>query len=524
MGNLTTAVVGTTPAVIYGAPGSSQGITVLNLDTDHTVWLGYSASIAASTGGGGIPVEPLASMQLDGTASVYAVAEQQLEVGIGPGVTNYSPGQLAISGPVTADITGPVTVEGSVGITGTPSVGISGTVDVVFPAAQDVLITNTSVPTTVSNTVNTSVTNTVATSVSNNVSVQNAAGSSLTVAGAVNVANTPSVTVSGTPAVTVASGTVAIGNTPAVTVSGTPNVAISSGNINATLTGTSNVNVANASIDVVGSGGFVLPGQVSQLTIQTSIAIANGASAVYSLGNVTTYQSLDLIINAGSGFTATGAAYCALVTVQFYDTTNTYILSTTTFGVPLGGTSSCSVPVYGAFATVTIANQGTATGTSGTINITAMGIWGSYRNLAEFAWTSFSTPSTPVADSTITWAAPNPPAGKVGKWISAGSYTPTSTTLLQGIILPPAKGMVDGFFQSSGTVAFSNNPVVVDLTFQLRGSIIPGTGNNGVLMNMSGGASQPVTMFSQIFPACIPALLLKSTSASSVFQFTAVEQ
>ena len=89
MGNLTTSIVGTTPRVIYGQPGSSQGITVLNLDTTNTVWLGYTVSIAAAIGGGAIPVGPGASMQFDGSTSIYAIAETQLTIAVGPGVTGY---------------------------------------------------------------------------------------------------------------------------------------------------------------------------------------------------------------------------------------------------------------------------------------------------------------------------------------------------------------------------------------------------------------------------------------------------
>lgn len=88
-GSLRTAVVGEAPGVIYGAPGSTQGITVLNLDTQNTIWVGYSASISAAVGGGGIPIAPGASMQFDGSASIYAVATASVVVAVGPGVTGY---------------------------------------------------------------------------------------------------------------------------------------------------------------------------------------------------------------------------------------------------------------------------------------------------------------------------------------------------------------------------------------------------------------------------------------------------
>jgi len=102
MASITTITVGLdaqplAPAPVVGA--AATVITVINLDTVNVVNLGSSSSQL------GLALGPLASITL--AAPVWAgAATGQLQVGIIPGGSNYSPGALTITGPVTATITG----------------------------------------------------------------------------------------------------------------------------------------------------------------------------------------------------------------------------------------------------------------------------------------------------------------------------------------------------------------------------------------------------------------------------------
>jgi hypothetical protein len=146
MPTLNTVNVGTNAALIYGSQGgNATPITVINLDTQNTVYVGNISNVLPGTPGA-FPLAPLASISFDGSVSIYAVTlAATIVIGVVPGGNSFSPGSLNISGPVTATIAGPVTVNGSVnanitnaslavtgnvGITGTPNVTISGTPNV----------------------------------------------------------------------------------------------------------------------------------------------------------------------------------------------------------------------------------------------------------------------------------------------------------------------------------------------------------------------------------------------------------
>ena len=138
MASITTITVGLdaqplAPAPVVGA--AATVITVINLDTVNVVNLGSSSSQL------GLALGPLASITL--AAPVWAgAATGQLQVGIIPGGSNYSPGALTITGPVTATITGTVDadVTGTVAISsGTVDATVTGTVDI---AAGSVTFTN----------------------------------------------------------------------------------------------------------------------------------------------------------------------------------------------------------------------------------------------------------------------------------------------------------------------------------------------------------------------------------------------
>lgn len=130
MPNLTVVNVTAASTLIFGGKGSSAApIQLVNLDPVNTVYFAYASNPAIGQAGV-MPIGPFASMSFDGAVSVWAVTAPGLtaEVGVVPGGSNYSPGSLAISGPVTAEISGPVTVSS---ITTPVDIGtVSGSVDI----------------------------------------------------------------------------------------------------------------------------------------------------------------------------------------------------------------------------------------------------------------------------------------------------------------------------------------------------------------------------------------------------------
>ena len=69
-------------------------ITVINLDTATTVYVGNSSNIMPG-GVNVIPLAPLSSISFDGSVSVYAVTMgATVNVAVTPGGNSYSAGQL----------------------------------------------------------------------------------------------------------------------------------------------------------------------------------------------------------------------------------------------------------------------------------------------------------------------------------------------------------------------------------------------------------------------------------------------
>lgn len=128
---LTTVNIGPAATLLYGSQGSqSSPLTIINTDPTNTIWVGNASNIMVAATNT-IPLAPGDSFTSDGSVSLYGVTNgPTVAVAITPGGNSYSPGTLAISGPVTATISGPVTVEGTVGISGTVDADVTGTVNI----------------------------------------------------------------------------------------------------------------------------------------------------------------------------------------------------------------------------------------------------------------------------------------------------------------------------------------------------------------------------------------------------------
>lgn len=406
------------PSLLYstGAGGASPAgaFALVNLDTAVTLWIGNTANVSPSNG---VPVPPLGSVQLDGSQPVYGTAASQVNVALIPGGTGYTPGELAISGPVTADISGPVTLA-----SGT-SVGITGA--------------------------------------------------------------------------------------PAVTLSGSPSVNI---------TGTPNINVTNAALTTVGAGGYILPGQIQGIaSVSGTIPPLGGQLGVLPVTSVTPYASLDIAVNNGTAPVSAGSPYGVTCLITFTDSSGNDIIGHySVFTIP--GWNSFSVPCLGPYAQIYLMNGGT-TG-SGVWPVTGAYVWGSYRNITGPRWNSIYGPNSPVSDSNITWTGTS--TGGSPGWLNSGGYSPG--TGLHGVLMGPVNsGQVEGYFQVTGA-AFSNNPVVIDMALQIRGSITAGTGNLGVVQSIPSALGGTPTSFTQIFPMSYFALILNAPSSSSNLQYTAVQE
>lgn len=106
---ITTKTVGVNVGQLWPGQNGAEDVQVINLDDTNTAYLGSSTSIDAGQPNA-FPLGPLASAVFPGDAPLYGVASVPVTVGLVPGGSNYSPGSLTISGPVTADITGPVDI------------------------------------------------------------------------------------------------------------------------------------------------------------------------------------------------------------------------------------------------------------------------------------------------------------------------------------------------------------------------------------------------------------------------------
>lgn len=455
MASLTTVNVGPNISAIYGSQGSTATpITVLNLDTSNSIWIGNSQTIMAGQPGA-IELGPLASMSFDGSISVYGVSSgPTVQVGVIPGGTAYSPGALNISGPVTAEISGSVSIEG------TPNVNVANS-----PAV------------TVSS-------------------------------GSVNANVSGNVGITGTPSVTVSSGTVNANVSGNVNVANSPAVTVSSGTLNA--------NVTNANIDVIGSGGFILPGQLAFLVKNTATFTANaGLSAQFTSQNVSNYSSILFYSNSPTiSSTATGAAVCAHWFLQWTDSSGN-IITQDSVSVLLGCEFCVEVPVKGAILNAFLFN----TGSVGNISYAANSIfvWGDYRTVPDLTVMSYGISSLPAITG-MTLIQMSAPVFSVSKWI-ANLSAPSIVASTQYLVpLPLWNGQVSGWFQQT-TGALTNDATIIDLTYAVQGGIPAGTGyQNGILENLPAAiASSPLEISYNSPPSQLAFIFKPSVSPANTY-------
>lgn len=464
---------------------------LLNTSNTNTVWIGNNPSLTPGYQNA-VPIQPLGYLVITAEDEpIYAVVATGITVNLA-----LLPGGIAFFTPqLNATITGPVSITGTVNATivGTPAVtissgtvvaSISGTVSVTFPSAQNVIVNSGTV--TVSNTINTTVTNTPTVTVGSG---------NVTVAGTVNIGNSPAVTIS--------SGTVV------ATISGTPTVTISG-----------NVTFSNSTIDIIGTGGFILSGQTAQIFQNTGGAVSATPGTLTTFvanASVLNYNSLDCSFNAPTNSSAAaGSAICAVIQFEWLSANGNFI-AIDNVSMILGSDITYSIPCKGAAVNISVFNVGTV----GNVQFPTNNIIvdGNDRAIDDIIITAYTQTSHTFTGLTYPSNPPMPePAGLIQGWVAnIANLTGLVVADLYLIPLVPYNGQVQGWWQVI-TDALANDAVLIDLTNAVVGGIVAGTGNNALLLNLpSAIATAPLYLSYQSPPSQL-GLVVKSTNlAGAVF-------
>lgn len=302
----------------------------------------------------------------------------------------------------------------------------------------------------------------------------------------------------------------------ALTITG-PVTATITGPVEAEISGTADVNVTNATIEIIGGGGYVLAGQIQQV-YQPSAAVTVAPNSLTALGvfNVSTYASLDFsFTNPMNSSTASGAGMCMGVYFLWGDAGGN-VLGRDFISVIQGAQIYGNVPCQGAVVEVQLYNPGSV----GTMKFNTDGkgilIDGSSRasNAIHFSESIFVTNPT---FSGLTVEPFTGPVGFVNGWVANIQATGLTAGNVYMWPFPLFNGPVSGWYQVI-TDALDNDAVIIDLSFATVGGVVAGTGNNALLQNLPSGILANPDNISYISPPSQLALIAKpSNSAGGLF-------
>lgn len=281
---------------------------------------------------------------------------------------------------------------------------------------------------------------------------------SLTITGPVTAEITGPVTVEGT---------IDIGNSPTVDLAAGATVDIS---------GIADVNVQNATLDIIGSGGFVTGGEVGNLFQSANTTIGPGAINVISPSiNVENYTSIVLsMANLTNTSAAAGAAVCAIFHVTWFDSLGDET-ATDTLSTLLGANvaPTWEIPARGSTCTLSIQNVGTV----GSINVSAgfLVIDGSYRAIPNVRVTQGFIGAPLPTLTGCTAVLQGNPVFQVASWIASLQYAWSGANANVVIPLPQWAGEVTGFYEVI-TTALARAATIVDLTYAVQGGFSSGLG------------------------------------------------
>jgi hypothetical protein len=349
---------------------------------------------------------------------------------------------------------------------------------------------------------------------------------SLTINGPVTAEITGPVEVEGTVAISgtvdaSVTGTVEITGTPSVEIAGTPSVEIS-GTTTVDLASGSEIEINNSSIDVIGAGGYIMPGLTSTIyTNASAITITEGTTeTVVSEASVESYSSLDISLNSGVtvSTSSTGTAAVMPVGVTFYDS-NGYYIAGNVYNVPLGwggangGTAQFSIPCRGALVTVELFNIGTA----GTITVSAsdLNVSGSYRSLDNVQYTC-ANPNTGTFNDIVYSAGSDNSDSVATQWVAQITAPAMTTGDVNAYTLTGYSGEVKGWFRSNGAAL---QVLIVDIgcAATIGGISNAGNGNSGVIYatQTAADATEGEIQYLDLYLPPSPCIVITSAVAAS---------
>jgi len=317
---------------------------------------------------------------------------------------------------------------------------------------------------------------------------------------AFEIVGTPTVTISGTP-------TVAISGTPSVSISGTPVISVT------------------GNVDVIGNGGFILPGQVVNLFTNVTLISAGPSStdALVTNTSCAPYGSLDIgINNLTQSSVANGAAFAANFLVTWFDGSGT-ITGITNFGAMAGPaanpmSTTISLPCLGTSFTIQIVNIGTV----GNLQIPTgkFTVNGSFRQRTKiYYWNNVGNNN--LAGSTIGgYVFGINQAGSIGSsnWVcQVNDPSETGTTLAYPFM--GHCGDVKGWFRVA-TNPLNKEAYILDLGLAKYGDGVT-TGNNGTIYEL-GTATVTTLNLNISLPASPCCLIAQSGVAAAAVTFSLV--
>lgn len=253
-----------------------------------------------------------------------------------------------------------------------------------------------------------------------------------------------------------------------------------------------NVTIDNATLDVIGQGGFILPGELQLLFDNTAPVVAaplsSQARGPFIVNN---YSSIMFTANGpSSSSVAAGAAVCAVWNFQWSDQSGNIISTTDTISCFMDCDITVQIPVKGYQVEIFLNNIGTV-GTITYANNDVM-LWGDYRAVDDIVVLDTGQ-SAPTITGWNVFTQPNP-VYAVSQWLASVIDSVQVASKFTLWPMPQFRGSVSGMYGQS-TEALARFATIVDMTYAVQGSIVAGTSYSfGILqsMNSAAGTTAPV--------------------------------
>jgi hypothetical protein len=283
--------------------------------------------------------------------------------------------------------------------------------------------------------------------------------------------------------------------------------------------GTTDVEIQNANIDVIGSGGTFPPGSLASLfqSVNTVTVGPNSTSILTPGGgvSVTEYSSIVLnVMNIANSSTSAGAAVCAIVKFNWIDS-NFASIGSDVFSVLCSNGQSGAVwevPVKGVAFTLAVENVGSV-GTLTVSNQPSITINGSYRVIPNTRVMEASLSSAGLTITGTTVEVQGNPIYGIAAWIASIALSYPASAVTYVFPLPQWAGQVSGWYDIT-TTALARNMTIVDLTYAVQGGVVGGAAyTDGIIFSAPAAIdTAPVDMSFNLPPT--QCALIITTSAT----------